>query len=109
MSQCNLFQRRRLHNGSISINRYNREGRRKSTFITREFFLKLSFTFILRHEGILYCFSKTLGLRFSFSSALNINGILTSSRIISALIALIKAEKCLNYFVSVKNTGKRQE
>lgn len=52
-----------------------------------------SSVFILRHEGILYCFSKTLELRFNFSSALNISGILISSRMISAFILLIEVER----------------
>lgn len=62
----------------------------KAIFTTGRLFPKLSFTFSLRHEYILYYFSKTLELSFNFSNALNINGILASGRIINALIHILK-------------------
>lgn len=66
--------------------RHNGQGRGKAIFITRKLFPKLSFTFILKNEDFL--FSKLLGLRFNFSNALNINGILSFSSVISTLITL---------------------
>lgn len=86
VSQQNLSQFRRPHGGGTT--RPDGEGRRKAIFITRKLFPNLSFTFMLKNEG--YLFSKLLGLRFNFSNAPNINGILTFGRICSALIPQVE-------------------
>lgn len=82
----------------------------KAIFTTGRLFPKLSFTFSLRHEYILYYFSKTLELSFNFSNALNINGILASGRIINALIHILKLKMFeLFWFESVINIGESKE